>query len=373
MRFSEQQERALAAVMKWHLQNKKQIFRLFGYAGTGKTTLAKYFAEELGEAVQFAAFTGKAAHVLRSKGAENAKTIHSLIYRQYGEEEIEDKKTGKSLVAPKFVLNHESPILKASLVIVDECSMVDEKLGQDLLSFDRPILVLGDPGQLPPISGGGFFTNHEPDFQLEEIFRQAKDNMILKISAEVREGKPLSYGDYGQVRIISKKDVTPELVLNADQVLVGKNRTRQLYNERLRVLKGFSGSLPQAGDKLVCLRNDAQKGLMNGSLWKVTSSALGSTKKSLRASIVSEDDNRGTVRVRFLKDAFERPDIEIPWQTKRMYDEFDYGYALTVHKAQGSQWDNVVLFDESVAFPENRIRWLYTGITRAVKSLVIVR
>uniref|UniRef100_UPI0035D076B3 ATP-binding domain-containing protein n=1 Tax=Bartonella sp. MU70NMGDW TaxID=3243561 RepID=UPI0035D076B3 len=70
---------------------------------------------------------------------------------------------------------------------------------------------------------------------------------------------------------------------------------------------------------------------------------------------------------------FENPDQEISWQLKKRYDDFDYGYALTVHKAQGSQWNNVVLFDESFAFREMYARWLYTGITRAAERLMIVR
>ena len=62
----------------------------------------------------------------------------------------------------------------------------------------------------------------------------------------------------------------------------------------------------------------------------------------------------------------------IPWEQRKPYDEFDYGYVLTVHKSQGSQWDDVVLFDESFAFQDSRARWLYTGITRAAKRLSVV-
>ena len=163
MEFSPQQDEALKSVDRWLKGGRSPIFRLFGYAGTGKTTLARHFAENVDGDVQFAAFTGKAAQVLRSKGAKNARTIHSLIYRPKGEESVEDEITGKTSMSPTFTLNRQSPIAKAKLIIVDECSMVDEQLGRDLMSFGTPILVLGDPGQLPPISGGGYFTDHEPD------------------------------------------------------------------------------------------------------------------------------------------------------------------------------------------------------------------
>ena len=375
MQFSPQQDAALKAVDRWLKEGGKPIFRLFGYAGTGKTTLARHFAEHVDGSVQFAAFTGKAAQVLRSKGANNARTLHSLIYRPRGEETVEDETTGKSSIAPTFSLNRQSPVAKAKLIVVDECSMVDEQLGRDLMTFGTPILVLGDPAQLPPISGGGFFTEHEPDHLLTEIHRQAQDNPIIRLALDVREGREIEYGDYGDARVIGRNEVDQDLVLSADQVLVGTNRTRRRYNKRLRELKGFDASYPQAGDKLVCLRNDPAKGLLNGSLWKVMTSSRETVKPGINLLVSPEEDDpdRGVAKIKLLKAAFENPDEEISWQQKKRFDDFDYGYALTVHKAQGSQWNEVVLFDESYAFRDTRQRWLYTAITRAAERLTIVR
>jgi exodeoxyribonuclease-5 len=375
MNFSPQQDDALQAVARWLKDGGKQIFRLFGYAGTGKTTLARHFAEHVDGSVQFAAFTGKAAQVLRSKGASNARTIHSLIYRPRGEEAVEDEGTGKTSISPTFTLNRQSPVSRAKLIIVDECSMVDEALGRDLMSFGTPILVLGDPGQLPPISGGGFFTEQEPDHLLTEIHRQARDNPIIRLALDVREGRELPYGDHGSAQVIGKEEVNRDLVLDADQVLVGTNRTRRRYNGRLRELKGFTADVPQAGDKLVCLRNDPSKGLLNGSLWKVMTASRETIKPGINLLVSPEEDDpdRGVAKIKLLKAAFESPDEEIPWQQKKRFDDFDYGYALTVHKAQGSQWNNVVLFDESWAFKDTRQRWLYTAVTRAAERLTVVR
>jgi len=375
MEFSSGQDHALLAVSKWLKAGDRQVFRLFGYAGTGKTTLARHFAEGVDGDVLFAAFTGKAAQVLRSKGASKASTIHSLIYRPKGEEEVEDEETGVKNITPTFSLNRKSPLNEAKLIIIDECSMVDEALGRDLLSFGTPVLVLGDPGQLPPVSGGGFFTEQEPDFLLEEVHRQARDNPIVDLAQQVREGRSIMIGDYGKTaQVISKGEVSSDLVLKADQVLVGTNRTRRRYNERLRQLKGFDGPFPQAGDKLVCLRNDTAKGLLNGSLWQVKS-APRTVKPSMNLLVQAEDEgiDRYSAKVKVLKAVFETPDADIPWQLRRRHDDFDYGYALTVHKAQGSQWDDVVLFDESFAFREHAQRWLYTGITRAASTLTIVK
>jgi exodeoxyribonuclease V len=246
MDWTGEQRAALDKVGRWLAAAEPQVFRLFGYAGVGKTTLARHVAGGAKGEAAFAAFTGKAALVMRGKGCANASTIHALIYRAVEENDG----------APSFKLNHDGPASRAGLIVIDECSMVDAELGRDLLSFGKPVLVLGDPAQLPPVKGGGFFTEAEPDVMLTEIHRQAKDDPIIRMSAEIRTGGRLAYGEYGQSRVIARADVTAEGVLAADQVLVGLNRTRRQYNRRLRALRGFEDPYPAAGDKLVCLRND---------------------------------------------------------------------------------------------------------------------
>jgi exodeoxyribonuclease V len=362
MIWTPQQNAALDAVAEWLKRGEPQIFRLFGYAGTGKTTLAKKIAEDAGGDVSFAAFTGKAALVMRSRGCGDARTIHSLIYRPR-ETDTEE---------PSFVLNEDSAVTRSSLVIIDECSMVDAELGRDLLSFGKPVLVLGDPGQLPPVKSGGFFTEGPPDVMLTEVHRQAADNPIIKMSMLVREGKRLSLGSYGKSLVVERREIDSSMVTAADQLLVGLNRTRRSYNQRMRELFGHSGVFPQADDKLVCLRNDKTKGLLNGGLWLVKTAAQ-MRKRKLAMSVVPEDDPaRKPLRISVPPEFFQGLEETLSLQTRRKSDEFDYGYALTVHKAQGSQWAHVVLFDESFAFREHRNRWLYTGVTRASERLTIV-
>ena len=371
MKFSPQQDDALKAVTTWMESGDDPVFRLFGYAGTGKTTLARHIAEGIEGEVLFGAFTGKAAQVLREKGAKNARTIHSMIYRpKVRDDEDEDDEKGDS---PEFTINRASPASTARLIIIDECSMVDEALGRDLLSFGAPILVLGDPGQLPPVSGGGFFTEAEPDVLLTDIHRQAKDNPIVRMASQVRAGERLEPGDYGSSRVISKRDLETEEVEAADQVLVGINRTRARYNTRLRELAGYEGTEPVAGDRLVCLRNNAKKGFLNGSLWDVTHAAKPKGPAMTLLVRSADETTKGTVKAKVLRDAFTGEASDVPWRVQRNYDAFDYGYALTVHKAQGSQWDDVVLFDESFAFKEHRTQWLYTAITRAAQRVTVVR
>ena len=379
--WSPQQDSAIRAAQDW-LKEKKgaQVFRLFGYAGTGKTTLAKEIAQAVKGDVLYAAFTGKAASVMRNKGCKGASTIHSLIYKIDEESET----TGQ----PKFVLNTESDVRDAELVIIDECSMVDEIIGTDLLSFGTKVLVIGDPAQLPPVKGAGFFTEQEPDAMMTEVHRQARDNPIIRMSMLIREGGRLEVGEYGSSRVITRDLLKQDDVMDADQIIVGLNRTRQSYNRRVRELLGRESQMPETGDKLVCLRNDKQVGIFNGSLWEAKSvgpcfapmpkkkrkrggqPAILEDRLSLALASIDEEGREKGVVVR--KEFFLGTEADIPWQDKRGTQEFTYGYTLTCHKSQGSQWDNIVVFDEGGAFREDAKRWRYTAVTRAAEKLLMV-
>jgi ATP-dependent exoDNAse (exonuclease V) alpha subunit len=364
--WSPQQDAALLAVSAW-LKDKSgpQVFRLFGWAGTGKSTLARYLAEGV-RSVKYAAFTGKAALVMRKKGCRGASTIHSLIYTLVSEKEGE----------PRFALDPESEALTADLIVIDEVSMVDEVLAQDLLSFGTKVLVLGDPFQLPPVQGAGFFTAHEPDVMLTEIHRQAADNPIIRMSMEIREGGYLDYGRYDESIVIPKSDVDREAVVTADQVLVGRNKTRVDYNDRLRELKGLPRHEPVAGDRLVCLRNNPVKRLLNGQIWTAAEVKKRSGNRYSMDLVPDEETtasgNKAKAHVVTHAAFFSGEEESLSWPERKRIDEFTFGYCLTVHKSQGSQWDRVYLFDESFVFRDDRRRWLYTGVTRASEQITVV-
>lgn len=400
MQWSGQQDSALSKISDWYNNSSEQVFRLFGYAGTGKTTLAQEIASSIGGAVSFAAPTGKAAHVLQTKGCEGAQTIHSLIYHprdkdktslaellkelaHLGEQVKEGKATQElydrkkkevddernNVSQPSFVLNLDSEVRYLDLLIVDECSMIDEIVGTDLLSFGTKVLVLGDPAQLPPVKGAGFFINEKPHFLLTEIHRQAQENPIIRMATDVRLGRTLSLGNYGESKIIKKDSLTPDMVLGADQVLVGRNATRHSYNNRIRKLLGRTQELPMVGDRLVCLQNTKEYGLLNGQQWDVADFNLVSD------DVISLDifqecaDQHITVSAH----THHFRGVELPWYIKKDHAEFDYGYAMTCHKAQGSQWDDVMIFDESWCFKADSAKWLYTAITRAAEKLTLVK
>lgn len=377
MDLSPQQDAAIRAVEKWLTDPSKQVFRLFGYAGTGKTTIAKMIAQAVDGEVLYGAYTGKAALVLQKKGCYGAMTIHSMIYKPNV-----DPHTGKV----DFVLNHDSDVGFCDLIIIDEVSMVDSKLGDDLLSFGVKVLVLGDPAQLPPVKGQGFFIEGTPDVMLTEVHRQARDNPIIRMSMDVREGRGLSFGTYGSSRVLDRSQVDRaelrEIVLASDQLLCGRNQTRQSLNAQMRRVKDMSGSpddrFPIEGDRLVCLKNNRDFGLLNGGLWDVQRSEfqLGPKGKwgHMRLRVKSVDEpHRSPVDVCVPEAFFFGTEKDLHWRDLIGYQEFTYGYALTVHKSQGSQWDNVTVYDEAFVFREDADKHLYTAITRAADRVTVLR
>lgn len=371
MSWSPQQDEALRRIGAWFRESDDQVFYLGGYAGTGKTTIAKEAASSVCHRALFAAFTGKAALVLAGKGCVGAQTIHSLIYKAFEDEDL-CPKTGEVLrVTMRYGLNPLSEVSSADLVVIDECSMVGDRLGEDLLSFGTKVLVLGDPAQLPPVRGEGFFTRVEPDFMLTEIHRQAADSPIIRMSMEVREGRRLQRGAYGDSRVIDVSALGQRVVMGADQVLVGRNATRRTVNAKVRRLLGRDPSGPQVEDRLVCLKNSKDKGLLNGGLWRV-SEVREWCEGKVGLGVESLDIKGRKADVAVPEAFFTGREEDVPYPVRKGAEEFTYGYALTVHKAQGSQWDDVLLIDESATFRQDRARHLYTGLTRAAQRVTVV-
>lgn len=404
--LSSQQDAALRAVSAWFRDTRgPQVFRLFGAAGTGKTTIAQHLIA-IARCPAVCAYTGRAAMILRVNGIENATTIHSLIYTPH-----RDEINGVITYVKRQELGTDENG-EIDLIVVDECSFVDEPLGRDLESFGIKILVLGDPNQLPPVKGQGYFVNPEikPDFLLTEIRRQALDNPIIRLSQDVLLGKKLRPGSYGDSRVITRSEYRTrcdELVqahLGANKVLVGTNRTRTGINNLARSLLGYEDDFPQAGEVLMCLKNNADLGFYNGSIWSIMEprgcSVRVATYKSKRTmdTLISrwdERDGRGDpgaeVRVRCYSAIIESvdfpdsvpQDMHVPteffvgnpdklhWK-ERAFDEFTFGYGSTVHKAQGGQYPKVLVIDESHVFGEYAMNHQYTAITRAQDALTFV-
>lgn len=401
MQWTAQQEKALKDVSRWLKDPKAPlIYRLFGFAGTGKTTLAKYLAEGI-QIVYFVAFTGKAADVLRRKGCP-AQTIHSLIYatsvtsrKKLKELEQSLKELDKQLPAtlqkrkirqqlvkdiaaekkntdqPNFRFNPNGKAKDADLIVVDEASMIPESMAKDLLKYNVKILALGDPAQLPPVRGRGYFTAAKPDTMLTDITRQAENSPIIRLATQVRQREALSLGQYGNSSVITKAELAPFDVLASDQLLVGRNKTRRSFNARIRELKKLPKGRPADGDKLVCLNNNSDHGLFNGAIWNLEKYKE-FDDELCTLDIRSEDGEMALfdlpAHMHYLAGRTE----DLPYWSLDGAELFDYGYALTVHKSQGSQWPNVMVFDESKGFSDKH-KWLYTAITRASETVTVVR
>jgi exodeoxyribonuclease-5 len=385
--LSQDQAGALREIGAWYRAKSAPFLTLGGYAGTGKTTLVAYLRKALREhddtaTVAFCAYTGKAARVLAERLREQrvarrkdvVSTIHGLIYT------TEENPGG----APKWFRKDS---LDRDLIVVDEASMVDEAIWKDLLSFGVPVLAVGDHGQLPPV-GGAFNLMAEPALRLERIWRQAAGSPIIEVATLARTSGAIPVREFGAG--VRKLDRTmPETGQEVQEmleswrpemmILCGYNATRLRLNVVIRGLRDMTSPEPQPGDRVVCLRNNRTKRIYNGMLGRISSIQPASGKDGgpwyeADIELEGEDYMYGgyILREQFgaketLRDVPPAPDGE-------RGDLWDFGYALTVHKAQGSQADRVLLFEER--FPRSTDddwrRWLYTAVTRAVSELTIV-
>lgn len=377
--LTKEQEIAVKGIKEWISKGNEQDCSLVGFAGTGKTFLVNFIIKELGfnyKEVAFAALTGKASLVLKKRNKNfSCSTIHRLAYTLDSDSSV-----------PAFILKKKEDLKGIKLIVIDEASMVNKQIYDDLLSFGIPILLIGDAGQLPPI-GEAFNVLENPNFRLTEIHRQAAGNPIIHLSMLAREGKIIQPGAYGKNVYVfgkknAKKEMLEKLYLRADQIICGYNTTRRKINSRTRELLGFTSELPQVGDKLICLKNSWDKNiddmpLINGMTGFVESIKLDVEKKGAI--------NRDSVQINFRPDFSEKDyfkDLLIPQEDFTLgkielenyefpiYDRFDYGYAITAHKSQGSQYPNLYVKNE-ILNRDNHNQWLYTAITRAEENLIL--
>jgi exodeoxyribonuclease-5 len=380
----EASERFNAWLADWRRGNAPQLFKLAGLAGTGKSTLARHLG---GYSSVFTTYTGKAAHNMRRKGCTGALHLDQWLYRPAnGPPQEDDDAEAYELIPidPRKVTKPKQEAIRngkferrlapsmdlsrVNLIIVDEASMVPDDMVDDLLDLGLPILALYDPAQLPPIGGDGRSERlaGKPDVFLEEIHRQARDNPIIRLSMLARMGARIPPGQHGDGCVaVAKHDLETVVNCNADVILCGSNRTRKLINDAVRERDGRTEWWPERGERLVCSRNWRRRGLFNGSLWIAQGTSFAISGRTLEELILLDlVPEEGGARRRII----------LPKESYPRY--FDYGYCLTVHKAQGSEWDSVLLINESRAMKYglqiDPRRWLYTGLTRASKGLALV-
>lgn len=383
--LSPDQQNVLDKILLWFKNNKgrKQYITLGGYAGTGKTTLIAILRLELAKTnkdlkVGFVSYTGKAVRVLKTKlkeqkvilSGDSVSTIHALIYSPIVNEKQE------------IIGWTTKDKIDCNLVIIDEASMVDEMIWQHLLAYSVPIIVVGDHGQLPPIKGS-FNLMQEPELRLEEIHRQARQNPIIGLSIQAREFGLIRPGKYSSgVRKFSSEDldtqeVMGEMLLNYKTdtlILCGYNSTRRKLNTHIRNGLGFESPNPESGDRVICLRNNHKKRIFNGMLGTI--SLIKKKDPNWYEAEIEMDGEDALYHGLISVDQFNS-DTPMNFTEKRskimIGDLFDFGYALTVHKAQGSEAKRVILFEERFKqmTDDSWKRWLYTAVTRAEEELYI--
>ena len=402
LELNAEQREADRKISEWFACATRQVFVLTGYAGTGKTTLLKHVVVDTLKLVPdvsaaFVTPTGKAATVLINKGIP-ACTVHRLIYQSLIQEQ-QVEVNGKTVKVEKLIFRRRDSIDKSiKLIVLDEASMVSDDVLADVLNFGVKVLLCGDNAQLPPVEGFNTYLK-TPDFCLKDIVRQHKDNPIIKLSLLAREGKFIPYGNYGDRAFVlyGRKFVgerRQRLLQRAEQIICGLNRTRVKINDEMRAIKGFSG-LPKHGEKLICTLNNWEQFIDGEARFNLVNGIIGTAIEPF----YNENDYMGFMQFKpeFLSE--KCPDA-LPFdigifkdgqyrykhgdyfakfgedgEAKGVFtlNRFEYGYCISCHKAQGSEFNSVIVFDESYAFREDAARWLYTAITRAREKLIIVR
>lgn len=411
MELAPEQDKALLEIDKW-LGSKSGdwMFTLAGYAGTGKTTLLQHLLNNSNRSFRCCAPTGKAASVLQKKlKGRIVTTVHKLLYvpSRSGDEEVEAlfrekeeaertggdveiiihkiRKAQRKKTGPEFSVNDSNDITPETVIVVDEASMTGNKMLKDFQALGCKVLFVGDPGQLPPVGDKSWFIPHSHSVVLTKVHRQALDSPIIRLSMEIRENngiiKQENYRD-GLCRIISKNELEHEEWLSADQVITGSNNSRRRINRFFRNKLGRAHSpVPLEGEKMICLKNDYKPDPIhiNGEQFRVTRSAEDSHNPDGSNIFSISYNGRESEDVEFYdyhtRLHYDPSLIELPYRDRQGMMECDYAYGITVHKSQGSEWDNVIVADDGMKKEDRnfRKRWFYTAVTRAKERLTIVK
>ena len=392
MELTTKQQEGLDIAIAKHKNHEKYVV-ISGYAGTGKSTLVKFIVEALDveeDKVAYACFTGKAAEVLRKKGNKNAMTLHRLLYDSI------PRPGGGFIRKPKLSLGY-------TVVVVDECSMVPKSMIDMLLAHKVFVLFLGDPEQLPMIDKAESHNLLDnPDIFLDEIMRQEAESEIIQLTMKIRNGEDIPYMQGKEVIVLPRKELNTDHLLWADSILCATNATRHAINNQVRGLLGFEGEL-QEGEKIVVKRNYWEDinatgdALVNGTIGTVSNifenfvmipNYIKNDRHRIPTLTCDIQPEFGAVfnTVDVDKDFLVHECPCVDWRVSykigklknKLGDilprQITYGYALTCHSAQGSEWDKVLVLEESFPFDKNEHRrWLYTAATRASQRLVLVR
>lgn len=393
MQLTIKQEQGLKIAVDRFKDNEKYT-TISGFAGTGKSTLVKFIIDALDvdpSKVAYVAYTGKAAEVLRKKGNANALTLHKLLYDSI------PRPGGGFFRIPKKQLDY-------SIVVVDEVSMVPKTMVDMLLAHKIYILFLGDPFQLPQIDKNETHTLLDnPHIFLDEVMRQAAESEIIQLTMKIRNGEKIDFMNGKEVIIAPRASLVTGHLTWADQIICATNASRISLNNRMREILGYSG-LPQDGEKMICLRNywenfseDGSSSLVNGMTGIIKNpfesfrmAPMYVKMKNHKMDIIQgdfiSDDGKTFNSVEMDKGMITTGEFSLDWREtyalgqlkNKIGDivprEFTFGYAITCHKSQGSEWDKVLVIEERFPFDKKEhARWLYTAISRSAEKCVLIK
>jgi len=387
--FNNKQKYVISEAIKFYRHSSEQVFQYAGFAGTGKSSVLFEIERQLKiprHRIATMAYTGAAAIVLRMKGIMNASTIHSWLYRPV--EDILLDINGKPQIneyfnRPKFSLRFEpKPLDNIDLIVIDEGGMVPYNMKNEIESRGIKIIVTGDLDQLPPVADKPAYLYDGKVYVLDEIMRHEMNSAKVYIADRIRRGLPIHKGFYGDVYVIDQDEFTDEMALYSDVVLSGKNSTRQYVNSHIRELLGYNSDLPSFGERLICRKNN----------WNLEIDGI-SMANGLRGAVLNYPNIHGfdgknyTIDFKpdFMSSFFPQLScdykyLKAPYGNKDAikYDKFstgekmEYGYGLTVHLSQGSQFNNVVYLEEYLS-KDIQAKLDNTAVTRAINNLIYVK
>jgi len=392
MELTNKQQQGLNIALERYKQKEKYV-TIAGYAGTGKTTLVKFIIAALDvdpDKVAYASYTGKAAEVLRKKGNKNAMTLHRLLYDSI------PRPGGGFFRKPKLSLDY-------TIVVVDEVSMVPRSMIEMLLRHKVFVIFLGDPGQLPMIDKNEShdYLQH-PHVFLDEVMRQAAESEIIQLTMKIRNGEDIPFMKGNEVIVIPRKELVTGHLLWADNIICATNATRHGVNKQVRELLGYEGELCPR-EKIIIKRNywedcnEDGDALVNGTVGIVDN--IFESMIQLPGYIKNDRHRIPTIMAEFTPDKgktfgtidFDKDfmlnetpcvDWRVAYQVGKLRNKLGdilpkqatYGYALTCHASQGSEWEKVLVMEENFPFDKKEHqRWVYTAATRAAEKLVLVR
>lgn len=396
-----------ACELGMNVANSRQVGLVSGSAGTGKSFSTKSIIEAVGGSVTLLAPTNRAAQRVAKLSGHPASTFHAWMYKP-----LTDDHGDVSGFIRKNTLEINRP--KSGLILVDEASMVSPDLWHDTLdianALDCGIMLIGDYFQLPPVlPNGEEFSVFDSTFKqrvleqgrlydrvnLTEVWRQAADSPIIRAATELRN-YPLDWRNAVSIlenqpsrdnqeengyNFTQPKNVARKICAMLDHgvdhcAIVFTNALRHEINRSVREFKGWKeGTDPQVGEPLLVRRNNKTAGVSNGEIIHFTGfvqkplkgfpSSWRITKINGVECIISVDVLHGS----------EPPKYDDLKGLRMPFVECNFGYAMTAHAAQGSEFDATIVHWESalvrVMSNAMRIRWVYTSMTRSKQRLMI--